>query len=249
ATIHLRNQDETVGVDNETNNRFERLFHHRDYRYVPRRLSREQLHAPKVMNKTDTNTNRSSNLRNTLSIPDYSETLTSKLQNPRTQSKSKEQELSVISNQETKSPSIHSGSHSESDHIIMYCIKFNFEYFLCFFFFIDQILDQQLAERIRPWVHSPAMDEIETTSQTSIKPSSTNLNDPNLYQIHLTASDFSGTYQKSPEYTGEYATITKSEEQLSRPNIPDLFNKQSTNSSEQQKNNTNAATDPNITRL
>ncbi|CAF3945350.1 unnamed protein product, partial [Rotaria sp. Silwood1] len=36
---------------------------------------------------------------------------------------------------------------------------------------------------------------------------------------------------------------------LSRPNIPDLFNKQSTNSSEQQKNNTNAATDPNITRL
>ncbi|CAF5188190.1 unnamed protein product, partial [Rotaria sp. Silwood1] len=94
ATIHLRNQDETVGVDNGTNNRFERLFHHRDYRYVPRRLSREQLHAPKVMNKTDTNTNQSSNLRNTLSIPDYSEPLTSKLRNPRTESKSKEQELS-----------------------------------------------------------------------------------------------------------------------------------------------------------
>jgi hypothetical protein len=48
---------------------------------------------------------------------------------------------------------------------------------------------------------------------------------------------------------GEYATTTKPEEQSSRPNVRDLFPKQSKTLSDQQETNTNAASDQNITRL
>ena len=48
---------------------------------------------------------------------------------------------------------------------------------------------------------------------------------------------------------GEYATTTKPEEQSSRPNVRDLFTKQSKPFSEPQENNLNAAFDPNVTRL
>ncbi|CAF3158847.1 unnamed protein product, partial [Rotaria sp. Silwood2] len=218
ATIHLWNQDEIVGEDNEMNSRFEKLFHHRDHRYLPSRLKRDSLHTLKVMSKSDVNTRRPSNLKTTSSIHDYSETLTSKQQSRRTESKSTDQPLSIISNNETKSPSTHNTASTA-------------------------------AERLRPWVHLPAIDKTETISQTSIKSTSTNRYDPNLHQIYLTATDFSSNYQKSPEYIGEYATITKPEESSSRLNVPDLFSKPSTNSSEQEKNNTNAASDPNITRL
>ncbi|CAF4253836.1 unnamed protein product, partial [Rotaria sp. Silwood2] len=222
ATIHLRNQDEIVGEDNEMNARFEKLLHHRDHRYLPSRPKRDSLHTNRLINKFDANARRPSNLKTTPSIHDHSETLTSKQQSPRTESKSKDQSLSVISNHETKSPSTHSTFH-------------------------DTV--STAAERIRPWIHSPAIDKTETTSQTSIKSTSTNRQDPNLHQIPLTATDFSSNYQRSPEYMGEYATITKPEEQSSRPGVPDLFSKPSTNSSEEEKNNTNTASDSTITRL
>jgi hypothetical protein len=48
---------------------------------------------------------------------------------------------------------------------------------------------------------------------------------------------------------GEYATTTKPEEHSSRPNVRDLFKKRSRNSSGQQENDNEPASDQNITRL
>ncbi|CAF4199707.1 unnamed protein product, partial [Rotaria magnacalcarata] len=86
ATMHLRNQDELVGVEDELNSRFEKLSHHRDPRYLPIRLTREQMHAINTISKPSANSNQSSALTATPPIHDYSETELTPNQNSRTRS-------------------------------------------------------------------------------------------------------------------------------------------------------------------
>ncbi|CAF3308830.1 unnamed protein product [Rotaria socialis] len=86
ATMHLRNQDELAGVEDELNSRFEKLSHHRDLRYVPIRLTREQMHAISTISKPSANSNQSPTLTATPSIHDYSETELTPNQNSRTKS-------------------------------------------------------------------------------------------------------------------------------------------------------------------
>ncbi len=121
------------------------------------------------------------------------------------------------------------------------------QFLLFFLYWLDT--GKTAAERVRPWRLSSNTEETGTIPSATSKPTSKNGNDPNLHPLSLTAEDFTGTYQKSPEYMGEYATTTKPEEQSSRPNVRDLFPKQSKTLSDQQETNTNAASDQNITRL
>ncbi len=132
--------------------------------------------------------------------------------------------------------------HIDNEGIITYKIEFLF----IIFYWLDS---GTAAERIRPWRHSSATDETGTVSSTTSKPTSTTGNDPNLHPISLRGADFTGAYQKSSEYMGEYATTTKPEEQSSRPNVRDLFNQQSKNLSEPKEKNPNNASDQNVTRL
>ncbi|CAF3974040.1 unnamed protein product [Rotaria magnacalcarata] len=79
-------KNELVGVEDELNSRFEKLSHHRDPRYLPIRLTREQMHAINTISKPSANSNQSSALTATPSIHDYSETELTPNQNSRTRS-------------------------------------------------------------------------------------------------------------------------------------------------------------------
>jgi hypothetical protein len=94
------------------------------------------------------------------------------------------------------------------------------------------------AERVRPWRHSYTTDEPSSINKHSPSPG----NDPHLHPAQLvTPADVSGTYKKSPESMGEYATTTKPEEPTSRPDVRDLFPKSDDNS--------DTASDPNVSRF
>ena len=94
------------------------------------------------------------------------------------------------------------------------------------------------AERVRPWRHSSSTDDPTNTTKQSPPPG----NDPHLHPMQLlTPADVSGTYKKSPESMGEYATTTKPEEPTSRPDVRDLFPKRD--------DNANTTSDPNVSRL
>ena len=85
------------------------------------------------------------------------------------------------------------------------------------------------AERICPWRRSSLGEDGQPTSTTAIhdpaeeRPTSSRTNDPHIHTAPLTASNFSGTYNKSSEYIGDFATTTKPEENPIRPNIRHLF--------------------------
>lgn len=66
--------------------------------------------------------------------------------------------------------------------------------------------------------------------------------DPHLHGASLTAADFSGSYNKSPEYMGEFATTTKPEEKTVRTHVKDLFDPSERTSEERQDNSDNDRT-------
>ncbi len=111
------------------------------------------------------------------------------------------------------------------------------------------------AERICPWRRSSIPDEGRSSSPSPTNdPSSSgqissNITDPHLHSSPLTSANFSGGFQKSSEYMGEYATTTKPEERASRPNIRDFFNNSSRSPDENQENDFETASNASTTRL
>jgi hypothetical protein len=111
------------------------------------------------------------------------------------------------------------------------------------------------AERICPWRRSSIPDERRSSSVSSDNDHSihdrTSLNtaDPHLHSSPLTSANFAGAYHKSPEYLGEYATTTKQEEHVLRPNIRDLFDNPSRTSDDKNENETKTASDDSTTHL
>jgi hypothetical protein len=111
------------------------------------------------------------------------------------------------------------------------------------------------AERICPWRRSSIPDETRSTSTSPVDdPSnntrtSSNTADPHLHPGPLTSASFSGTYNKSSEYMGEYATTTKPDEHSSRPHVRDLFKNQSRIPDEKQENDNENISDENTTQL
>lgn len=112
------------------------------------------------------------------------------------------------------------------------------------------------AERICPWRRSsiPEGDSATSSSSPTNDPSSSgqitsNPTDPHLHSTPLTSANFSGAYQKSSEYMGEYATTTKPEENISRPHVRDLFNNSTKKPDEKQDNDTDTAVNDSTTHL
>jgi hypothetical protein len=103
------------------------------------------------------------------------------------------------------------------------------------------------AERIYPWRRSSLSEDTRSTSNSPVNDPFTSpaqassKNDHQLHSAPLTSADFSGTYHKSPEYLGEYATTTKTEEHTSRPHVRDLFVEPSLSSNEDTENEGDAA--------
>jgi hypothetical protein len=111
------------------------------------------------------------------------------------------------------------------------------------------------AERICPWRRSSMPDEGRSSSVSSGNDSidndrrSSNTADPHIHSIPLTSTSYGGAYHKSPEYLGEYATTTKPEEHVSRPNIRNLFDDPSRTPDDDDENKTKTASDDNTTHL
>ena len=111
------------------------------------------------------------------------------------------------------------------------------------------------AERICPWRRSSIPDASRSTSESPVNdPSndvqaSSNVTDPHIHPGPLTSAGFSGNYNKSSEYMGEYATTTKPEEHLQRPHVRDLFANQSRIPDEKQENDTDTVSDDSTTHL
>ncbi|CAF0939437.1 unnamed protein product [Adineta steineri] len=230
AAIHLRNQDETGSSDDGTHARFEKSYHHRDQRYLPTRLERELPHGPKTISKTVHNANRPIGLKNSSPKHTRSPPTTHQQLNPRSRSRSiaAHQNSPIPSGQRTKSISKDSRiSPLASTHIE------------------NEGTGRTAVERSRPWRHLSVTEETGASSSKTANIPLANGNDPNLHHIPLTVADFGGTYTKSPEYMGEYATTTKPEEPSSRPDVRDIFNKQSDDVSEQQDDGSTES----ITRL
>ncbi|CAF3624212.1 unnamed protein product [Adineta steineri] len=230
AAIHLRNQDETGSSDDGTHARFEKSYHHRDQRYLPTRLERELPHGPKTISKTVHNANRPIALKNLSPKHTRSPPTTHQQPNPRSRSRSiaAHQHSPIPSGQRTKSISKDSRiSPLASTHIE------------------NEGTGRTAAERSRPWRHLSVTEETGASSSKTANIPLGNGNDPNLHHLPLTVADFGGTYTKSPEYMGEYATTTKPEEPSSRPDVRDIFNKQSEDVSEQQDDGSTES----ITRL
>jgi hypothetical protein len=109
-----------------------------------------------------------------------------------------------------------------------------------------------VAERICPWRRSSIPDGATLSSSPPRthdpainEQTSSNITDPNLHSTPLTSANYSGAYQKSHEYLGDYATTTKPEEHVSRPNIRDLFK----NSDEKQEKDTDTTSNESTTHL
>ncbi|CAF3492449.1 unnamed protein product [Rotaria sordida] len=264
ATIHVRSKDEMADTNNETNNRFEKSYHHRNHIYIPPRLDKEQLHGRKT-GRSSSGTNRLTGAKAASStqadhdsrsskhslIPSYKResfksTNSPKQRQQQQKSKSRSKSPPLSSDQPIKSlsetkdidqpiPPVSIVIENEDDTVKM-----------------D---GATAAERICPWRRSSLPDGEKLTSTSSIDdPSNTshtfsNTNDPNLHSGPLTSANFSGAYNKSAEYMGEFATITKPEEYVSRPHVRDLFNNQFRTSDEKQENNSETASNESVTRL
>ena len=111
------------------------------------------------------------------------------------------------------------------------------------------------TKRICPWRRSSIPDGAQSPSPTPASdPSSdghsqSRQTDPHLHSSPLTSANFSGAHQKSPEYLGEYATTTKPEEHIERPNLRDLFNDPSKIPDEKQETDMKASPDESSSRL
>jgi hypothetical protein len=111
------------------------------------------------------------------------------------------------------------------------------------------------AERICPWRRSSIPDSVRSAStsptneRSSHTQASSNTADPNLHSSPITSSSFSGAFNKSSEYMGEYATTTKPEEHSTRPHMRDIFNNQSRTGDEKKENDNEYASDESSTRL
>ncbi|CAF1101213.1 unnamed protein product [Adineta ricciae] len=219
AAIHHRNQDETASSDDGTHNRFEKSYHHRDHRYLPSPLDREHLRGPKTISKIIHNANRLP------AIDPHPATTTPRQHESRSQSISTTRENSPGSSKHrTKSLSKKSNQTPPSTSVHSE----------------NEGTGATAAERNHPWRHSSATDEAKT-----LNVGSKHGNDPHLHNLPITGEDISGTYQKSPESMGEYATTTKPEEQSSRPDVRVLFKKRSQNTLEHQDDDP----DESVTRL
>ncbi|UJR21456.1 hypothetical protein I4U23_024541 [Adineta vaga] len=225
AAIHLRNQDETVSSDDGAQNRFEKSYHHRDHRYLPSRPERELLHGPKTISKSVHNGHRLS------PIHAHTTALTPRQANSRSRSRSITQEESSPSPSHYRTKSLSKEPHKRTPPISVHVE--------------NEGTGSTAAERSRPWRHLSATEDAKTNNSILAKG-----NDPHLHNISITGADISGTYHKSPESMGEYATTTKPEESFLRPDVRDLFNKRSLNGSEtQDDNDDNTDADESITRL
>ncbi|CAF4831962.1 unnamed protein product [Rotaria sp. Silwood1] len=260
AAIHLRSKDETAGTNDETNNRFEKSYHHRNHIYIPSRLDKEQSHGRKT-GKSGVTSGRLSGSKAASStqvehdsrsskhslIPsskaDSFKSSTSSKQ-PRSKTRSKSPPLS--SDQPTKSLSQTRGIDQPVSPVSIVIENEDDTV---------KMSGATEAERICPWRRSSLPDGGKLPPTPSANDPANNFqrfsntNDPNLHPGPLTAANFSGAYNKSAEYMGEYATATKPEEHSSRPHIRDLFNNQLRTSDEKQENKSETASNESITRL
>ncbi|CAF4667134.1 unnamed protein product, partial [Rotaria sp. Silwood1] len=260
AAIHLRSKDETAGTNDETNNRFEKSYHHRNHIYIPSRLDKEQSHGRKT-GKSGVNSGRLSGSKAASStqvehdsrsskhslIPSskadsFKSSTSSKPQRSKTRSKSPP----LSSDQPTKSLSYTRGIDQPVSPVSIVIENEDDTV---------KMSGATEAERICPWRRSSLPDGGKLPPTPSANDPANNFqrfsntNDPNLHPGPLTAANFSGAYNKSAEYMGEYATATKPEEHSSRPHIRDLFNNQLRTSDEKQENKSETASNESITRL
>lgn len=112
-----------------------------------------------------------------------------------------------------------------------------------------------VAERTYPWRRSSIPDASRllsgpgTTDPSNNAQEYSNRNDPNLHSGPLTSANFSGAYNKSPEYIGDFATTTKPEEYLPRPHIRDIFKDESRTSDEKREHDSENVSHENVTHL
>lgn len=111
------------------------------------------------------------------------------------------------------------------------------------------------AERICPWrrssipEHDRGASSFTTSDSSNHNQEFTNVNDPNLHPAVFTSSNYSGAYNKSSEYMGEFATTTKPEEHAVRLHVRDLFKTESRTSDETRENKSETAANDDLTRL
>ncbi|UJR27956.1 hypothetical protein I4U23_009214 [Adineta vaga] len=267
AAIHLRSQDEMAGSAGVAPNRFEKSYHHRNHIYIPSRLDKEQIHGRKSGKTGTGGMTRSGASKTTLAThphdsshsPKHSTSSISKQQHTKGKSASptsdKHQNHSTKTRNTSPTPStdqpLKSSSPTRDMHHPSPVISIRVENEED-----DTVMDgATAAERICPWRRSSVPDTARSTSTSPVNdPSndvqtSSNMTDPHIHPGPLTSANFSGTYHKSPEYLGEYATTTKPEEHLVRPNIRDLFANQSRIPDEKQENDVETISDESTTHL
>ncbi|CAF1301854.1 unnamed protein product [Adineta ricciae] len=272
AAIHLRSQDETAG-SGEANNRFEKSYHHRNHIYIPSRMDKDQAHGRKSGKTSSSGMTRSGASKTALATqahdnahsPRHSASSVSKQQHTKGKSVSpipdkknqEQQSQQQLGKTRSKSPTLSADQplkpplptnevHQPSPPI---SIRIEDEE-------TDVAMDgATAAERICPWRRSSIPDASRSTSASPVNdPSndvqaSSNVTDPHIHPGPLTSASFSGTYNKSLEYMGEYATTTKPEEHLQRPHIRDLFADPSRIPDEKQENDTDTVSDDSTTHL
>jgi len=263
ATIHLRSRDETSGIG-DSNNRFEKSYHHRNHIYIPSRLDKDQHQHGRKLGKGGSGPGRSSTSKSALSAegrdrsPKHSissvirqsvkprsvsvSSDTKQQQYPKARSKSS----SISSDHLMKSTSPPKDTHPPPPPVTIYIEN------------EDEALTMDgatAAERLYPWRRSSITDDGEilpSTSPTSDPSSSgqtsSNITDPHIHSSPLTSANYSA-FQKSSEYMGNYATTTKPEEHAQRPHVWDLFNNEPRTRDEKEENETETASDERTTRL
>jgi len=111
------------------------------------------------------------------------------------------------------------------------------------------------AERLYPWRRSSISDGGRlpsislTTDPASSGQTSSNIADPHIHPNPFTSADFSGAFQKSSEYVGDYATTTKPEEHAPRRHVWDLFSNEPRTRDDKEEDKTETASDERTTRL
>ncbi|CAF3753833.1 unnamed protein product [Rotaria magnacalcarata] len=266
AAIHLRSQDETAETNNESQNRFEKSYHHRNHIFISSRHDKEQTHGRKT-GKTGSGATRSTSSKSASSAQPFNNSQATRhslvsattpkesLKVPPTSTNTHKQQQS--SKPRSRSPPLSSDQPikllptTKDTHPVIHPVSI----------VIENEEDAKMmggvtaAEHSFPWRRSSIPDGEQATLSITAGDSANNAqtfsnrNDPNLHPGPLTSANFSGAYNKSPEYMGEFATTTKPEEHLSRPHIRDFFNNQLRPSDETQENNAEAAANDGVTRL
>ena len=104
------------------------------------------------------------------------------------------------------------------------------------------------VERICPWRRSSVLDGAPSVPSNDV-PTTPNTSDPALHPVLLTSANVNTAYNKSSEYVGDFATITKPEAHISQSQLQDVFNNQSRISYEKQDEESETASMKNITYL